>query len=174
MYTPAPDEKVSLVMAYTQNKLARAEVITKESVRVSTWLRTQGVPEYLHLVNVQVLLFGSGSVKNLAYPEMYLPVSQLLAFHLVPPTTDPLDYVEDEPNRVMEPISALIGTFVFKGKLRISSKAGIERTIESSLSAWLSVYDVEITNPYLPQLQMPRVPLILINPKQASLGLEAG
>jgi len=171
MYTLAPDEKATLVMAYTQNKLARAEVITRESVRVSTWLRTQGVPEYLHMINVQLLLFGSGSVKNSTFPEMYLPVSQLLAFHIVPPTAEPLDYADDEPNRVMAPVSALIGTFEFKGKLRISSKAGIARAIESSLSAWLSVYEVEIRNPYLPQLQLPPVPLILINPKQACLGI---
>jgi hypothetical protein len=40
-------------------------------------------------------------------------------------------------------------------------------------SAWMSIYDVEVTNPYMPQMQIPRVPLILVNPKQVSLALEA-
>ena len=44
----APDEKTALVMLYTNNMLVRGEIVIKESLRVSIWLRTQGVPNYIH------------------------------------------------------------------------------------------------------------------------------
>ena len=73
MATLSPDEKSTMVMVYTQNMLVRGEVVTKKGVRVSTWLRTQGVPEYIHLFNPTVIHFGSGVVKTLNYAEMYVP-----------------------------------------------------------------------------------------------------
>ena len=63
MASLSPDDKGTLVMVYTQNMLARGEVVTRQGVRVSTWLRTQGVPEYIHLFKPTVLHFGSGVVK---------------------------------------------------------------------------------------------------------------
>ena len=62
MTTLSPDDKSTSVMVYTQNMLARGEVLTKQGVRVSTWLRTQGVPEYIHLFKSSVLHVGSGAV----------------------------------------------------------------------------------------------------------------
>jgi hypothetical protein len=44
----SPDEKSTLVMIYTQNMLVRGEVVTRQGVRVSTWLRTQGVASLKH------------------------------------------------------------------------------------------------------------------------------
>jgi hypothetical protein len=173
MYTLAPGEKSSLVMAYTQNMLVRGEVVTAENVRINTWLRTQGVPEYMHLLKPQVLIFGSGSVKTLTYTEIYVPVAMVVAFHPILPAENPLDYAEDEKNRVMVPVTTLVGTFVYKGKLRISSLSGFGASIELAHSSWTSIYEVEVTNPYLPQMQPLHVPMILMNPKQASLALEA-
>jgi len=173
MTTLAPGEKSSLVMVYTHNMLARGEVVTMENVRVNTWLRTQGVPEYIHLLKPQVLIFGSGSVKTLTYSEIYVPVSMVIAFHTIPPSENQLDYANDEKNRVMVPATALVGTFMFKGKSRISSQTGFGTSIELAHSLWMSIYDVEVANPYLPQMQPIHVPMILINPKQVSLALEA-
>jgi hypothetical protein len=68
----SPDEKSTLVMAYTHNTLIRGDVVTKQSVRVSTWLRTQGVPEYLHLFKPTVLHLGSGVVRALTCSEVYI------------------------------------------------------------------------------------------------------
>ena len=173
MYTLAPGEKSSLVMAYTHGMLVRGEVITAENVRVNTWLRTQGVPEYMHLIKPQVIIFGSGSVKTMTYSEIYVPVAMVIGFHPIPPTDNPVDYAEDEKNRVMVPITALIGTFVVKGKFRISSLAGLGTSIELAHTSWSSFYEAEITNPYLPQMPPLKVPMILLNPKQVSLALEA-
>jgi len=168
----SPDDKSTLVMVYTQNMLARGEVVTKQGVRVSTWLRTQGVPEYIHLFKPTLLHFGSGVVKALTFAEVYVPVSTVIAFHLVPPVTEALDYAADETNRVMVATTALPGTFQFKGYLRIATKASLSTSIELAHSAWLSIYDVDITNPSMPQMQPIHVPLILMNPKQVSLAIE--
>jgi hypothetical protein len=173
MYTLALGEKSSLVMAYTQNMLVRGEVVTMENVRVNTWLRTQGVPEYMHLLKPQVLIFGSGSVKTLTYTEIYVPVVTVVAFHPIPPADNPLDYEEGEKNRMMVPVTAMVGTFLFKGKSRVSTQTSFGASVELGHSAWMSIYDVEVANPYLPQMQPLHVPLILFNPKQASLALEA-
>jgi hypothetical protein len=173
MATLSPDEKSTLVMAYTQNMLVRGEVVTKQGVRVSTWLRTQGIPDFIHLFKPTVLHFGSGVVKALTYTEVYIPVSTLIAFHLVPPVDEPLDYAADETNRMMVPVTAVPGTFLFKGYFRISAKSNLSTSIELAHSDWSSIYDVDVTNPSMPQMQPIHLPLILINPKQVSLAIEA-
>ncbi len=172
MYTLGAGEKSSLVMAYTQNLLVRGEVVSTDNVRVNTWLRTVGVPEYMHIIKSQVLMFGSGSVKNLTYSEFYLPVATVLGFHPLPPVPNEPDYAVDEKNRVMVPITAIVGTFLFKGKLRISSLSGFSSSIELAHSTWTSLYEVEISNPYLPQMQPVHVPMALLSSKVTSLAME--
>ena len=173
MTTLAPDEKSTMVMTYTHNMLVRGEVVTKQNVRVSTWLRTQGVPEFIHVFKPTVLHFGSGVVKALTYSEVYVPVSMVIAFHLVPPVTEALDYSAEETNRILVPITALPGTFQFKGFYRISAKASLSTSIELAHSDWSSIYDVDVTNPSMPQMQAIHVPLIVINTKQVSIAIEA-
>lgn len=172
MVNLSQDEKSTMVMVYTHNTLVRGEVVTKQGVRVSTWLRTQGVPEYLRLFNSTVLHFGSGVIKTLTYKEIFIPVSTLIAFHLAPPVNEPLDFDQSELNRVMVPVTALPGTFQFKGHLRISTKSELSASIELAHSAWLSIYNVDVMNPSMPQMQPVHVELILINPKQISLAVE--
>ncbi len=169
----SPDEKSTLVMTYTQNMLVRGDVVTRQGVRVSTWLRTQGVPEYIHMYKATVLHFGSGVVKALTYAEVYVPVTTVIAFHLVPPASEALDYSADEENRIMVPVTALPGTFQFKGYFRIATQASISTSIELAHSEWSSIYNVDVTNPSMPQMQPIHLPLILFNPKQVSLAIEA-
>jgi hypothetical protein len=173
MYTLTPEEKTTPVMIYTHDTLVRGEVITKENVRVSSWLRTQGMPEFMHVLKAQVLYFGSGSIKSTTYPEIYVSTATIIGFHLLPPAQDPLDYTEDEKNRILEPVTAHVGSFLFKGKLRISSQTGLSTSLESGRAVWLSIYEVEVTNPYLPQMPPMHVNLILMNPKQVNFAIEA-
>lgn len=172
MYTLAQGEKATLVMIYTESTLVRGEVVTTENIRVNTWLRTAGVPEFMHIIKPQVLLFGSGSVKTLSYSELFLPVAKVIAFHPVLPAENPLDYAEDEKNRLMVPITAIVGTFLFKAKLRISSMINLAASIEMAHASWSTIYEVEVSNPYLPQMPPLQVPMILISPKHVPLGLE--
>lgn len=172
MYILRPDERTSPVMLYTRDSLVRGEVVTKESiVRVNIWLRTDGVPKYMHLLKPQILIFGGSPVKALSYSEIFFPTTDLIAFHTLPPTEEPLDYDPDEPNRMMESIDMLVGTFLMKGKIRISSQTEVGVSLEVARVAWMSLYDAVITNPYLPQMPPMQIPMVLVNPSHVAFGI---
>lgn len=172
MYILRPDEKTTPVMLYTQDALVRGEAVTKQSVlRVNIWLRTEGAPKYIHLLKPQVIVFGGSPVRPLSYSELYFPTFRVIGFHTLPPTDEPLDYDPEEANRMMQEINVLVGTFVVKGKIRISTQTEVGTSLEVARVAWMSVYDAEITNPYLPQMPALHVPMILVNPNHAAFGL---
>jgi hypothetical protein len=159
-------------MLYAHESVVRGEVVTKESVhRVNIWLRTDGAPKYMHLLKAQVLSFGGSPVKPLSYSELYFPTSQLIGFHTLPPTNEPLDYEENEANRMMQPVDILLGTFVMKGKIRISTQTEVGTSLEVARVAWMSVYDATITNPYLPQMPPMNISMVLVNPMHVAFGL---
>ena len=172
MYILRPDERTTPVMLYTKESVVRGEVITKESVhRVSIWLRTDGAPKYMHLLKPQVLVFGGTPVKPLSYPEIYFPTTELIAFHVLPPVNEPLDYEESEANRMMQPVEMLVGTFLMKGTIRISTQTELGTSLEAARLAWLSLYDAVISNPYLPQMPQMHIPMLLVNPQHVAFGL---
>lgn len=169
MYVLRPDEKTTPVMAYTQDTLVRGEAVTKQSVlRVNIWLRTDGAPKYMHILKPQVIVFGGTPVKPLSYEELYFPTSQLIGFHTLPPTNEPMDYEADEANRMMQPLDVLVGTFIMKGNIRISTHTELAVSLEVARQAWLSLYDVNIMNPYLPQMPTMFVPMVLVNPNHVA------
>ena len=170
MYTLASDEKATLVLAYTHNMLIRGEAVTKDNVRVSVWLRTDGAPNYIHLLNAQILIFGGGAPRSLSYSEFYLPVQEVVIFHVAPPNNEPLDYSPDEKNRTMETVTVMLGAFMLKGKVRYSAQTRLGSSLEVARTAWMSFYEVDISNPYLPQLAM-HVPMLLMRPMQVSFGV---
>lgn len=171
MYTLRPDEKTTPVMLYTQDTLVRGEAVTKQNVlRVNIWLRTDGVPRYIHILKAQMLVFGGGPVKALSYSELYFPASQVTAFHTLPPTEEPLDFEPDEVNRTMENVDVLVGTFVMKGKIRISTQTEAGVSLEVARVSWMSLYEAEITNPYLTQMPPLHVPMVLVNPEHVAFG----
>lgn len=171
-YTLNDGEKATPVMVYTMNTLARGEVITKESLRVSTWLRTQGAPEFVGLYNAQVLVFGSSTgIQQASFLEYFVPTQQILAYHLVPPAKEPLDYDPSEPNRKMEPTLLLIGSFRFNGHLRMATQSNLNRYLEIARESFFSFYDVEITNPGLPSASALKAPIVLARLNTAILAL---
>lgn len=172
MYILRPDEKTTPVMLYTRESVVRGDVVTKETVhRVNIWLRTDGAPKYMHILKPQVLVFGGTPVKALSYSEIYYPTTQLIAFHTLPPDEEPLDYDADEANRMMESVDVIVGTFVMKGNIRISTQTELGVSLEVARVSWMSLYDAVITNPYLPQMPPIQVPMVLINPLHIAFGV---
>jgi hypothetical protein len=137
---------------------------------MNIWFRTDGVPKYLHFLNAQVLVFGGTPVKALSYGQLYFPSSQVIGFHTLPPLEEPLDYESDEANRTMEVVEALVGTFVIKGKIRISAQTEMGTSLEMARVSWMSIYEAWITNPYLPQMPAMHVPMVLVNPNHVAFG----
>jgi len=171
MYTLASDEKASGVMIYTQNLLVIGDAVTKQHNRVSVWLRTEGAPEYIHLLKPQVVNLAGGAARTLRFSELYLPTAQVIGFHLTPPDQDPMDYDETEMNRKMQPITVLVGTFIFNGAIRISTLVDLGTSITYSRSVWMSIYNVRISNPLLPQMGEVQVPMLVVRPGQVGFGL---
>jgi hypothetical protein len=172
MYSLTADEKVSGVMIYTQGMLVRGDAVTKEHSRVSVWLRTMGAPEYIHLLKPQVVNLEGSAARTLSFSEMYLPTDQVIGFHLTPPAHDPMDFDETEMNRRIQPITVLVGTFVFNGAIRVSTQVDLGTSITSGRSIWMSIYDVKISNPLLPQMGEMQVPMLLVRPGQVGFGLK--
>lgn len=172
MYVLRPDEKMTPVMVYTPHSVVRGDLVTKQNVlRINIWLRTDGAPKYLHILKPQVLVFGGSPAKSLTYDEIYFPTSEVIAFHTLPPTEEPLDYDPNEANRTMEVVELLVGTFVMKGKIRISTQTEVSTSLEVARVSWMSVYDVWITNPYLPQMPAVQTPMMLVNPSRVAFGI---
>lgn len=158
-------------MLYTHQTVVRGEVVTKETVhRVNIWLRTDGAPNYMHVLKPQVLVFGGGTPKAQSFSEIYFPTSQLIGFHILPPADEALDYDAAEANRMMQPVEVMVGTFLMKGTIRVSTQTEVGASLEMARIAWMSLYDVEITNPHL---QMPpmHVPMVLVSPLHIAFGL---
>lgn len=166
----ASDEKTAIVMVYTHNSLIRGEVVIKETLRVSIWLRTQGVPNFIHLYKPQVILFGGTPPKSLTYAEMFVPTADVIGFHIAPPEQDPMDYDPTEVNRMMQPVDMMLGSFLLKGKIRISMQTDIATNLDVSRASWMSIYDADISNPYLSQFNV-HVPMLVVNPMHVNFGI---
>ena len=162
-YTLAEDEKVVQVMIYTLNSLFWGEVVVKSVIRVSTWLRTNTFPDWIPLSNAGSIVTTSGTAPHtFTYTELFVPVPQIIAFHLLPPASDPIDFDPTEPNRRMEPVNAILGSFQVKGNLRIAASSSLKRYLEVTRENYTSLYDAEITNLVLPAFGPVKVPYILI------------
>jgi hypothetical protein len=158
-----PDEKVSNVMIYTADHLIWGDVITKTGIRVSTWLRSQAIPQYIFLHNANILRFSvSGALKPQFYKGLHIPSAQVIAFHLKPPASDPIDYDAQEPMRKMSPTLALVGWFRFEFTMRMSTHTDLERFLDVTKEAFTGVYDVVITNLAVPNMSIIRVPFAMI------------
>lgn len=168
MYTLGPEEKTSLVMAYTQTGLVRGEIVTRDSVRINTWLRTDSAPDYIHFHNAQWLQASAGTVKSMAHNELLLSVSQLIGFHAVPPSDEPLDYNPREDNRINKPVQIVMGLFMVKGFVRTSAQTDLVTSLQIVHSPWLSIYEAEISSPQLPQMPPLQVPMALVRPMQVA------
>ena len=145
-------------------------MVTKESVRVSILLRTDAAPRFFYVQNAQMVFFGGGPARSSNYSEVYVPVASVIGFHILPPAQEPLDYELDEKNRSADVVSAGVGTFIFKGKVRFSAQSGLAASLQM-IHSWMSMYDVEITNPGLPQMPALRVPMLLVHPGQVTFSL---
>ncbi len=168
-YTLADDEKSAQVMIYTANALFWGEVVVKAIIRVSTWLRTNSVPDWISLYNAGSIVTTSGTApRTMHFDEVDVALQQIIGYHLLPPAADPLDYDPTEPNRRMEPINALIGTFQVKGHLRINASASLKRYLEVTRENFTTLYDAEITNLILPAFGPVKVPYILIRQMAAT------
>jgi hypothetical protein len=158
----ADDEKITSVVVYTDSFMLWGDAVTKERIRVSTWLRTNMSPDILCIYNAMILYPGGGSARPATYPEIHIPIGKVIAFHMMPPATDPLDYDPTEANRKLEPVSALVGSFRMDGMMRMAQSANLKKYLEISREQYTPLYDVTITHPLLTQMNLPKVGYVIV------------
>lgn len=156
------DEKTANVMVYTRSAIHWGMIIVKNPVRVSTWLRTNLAPEVLTIYNANSLLTTIAGAKPISSRALYLFTSEVLAFHLIPPQTEPPDYDPTEPNRYMDPVSILVGAFRIDGHMRLSLISNVEKYLDRTREEFTSIYDAKITNIINPAAGVMKVPYLIV------------
>jgi hypothetical protein len=160
------EEKVTQIMVYTQNFMTWGDLVSKELVRVSTWLRTPTAPPYLVLHDSQ-LLYTSGAAAALAYQTLHIPAGEVLAYHILPPNQDPPDYDPGEPNRKLEPVSLLLGPYRLDGHLRMAASSNVARYLEVMSEKYTSLYQVTVSLPQRSNMKPLSVPFVLVRREPA-------
>jgi hypothetical protein len=164
MTPPGPDEKTTPVMFYTATAIYWGDLIAKQPIRISTWLQYTEVPDTLCIKNAKILMTTApvNPPKPIVVPELNLNTGTILAYHLLPPTKDQPDYDASEPNRSMDPISVIVGTFRMDGLIRMSNRSTLRRHLELSHNSFTSIYDVDISNLVISALGVVRVSMVQI------------
>ncbi len=167
-YTLAVDEKATPAMIYTPTSLAWGDMITKELVRVKTWLRTNMAPIYLSVYDARVLqIGGAGSARPWAFSEYHVPTSHAIAFHLLPPAPELQESEPLEANRKFEPVTVLSGLFRFDGFVQIASVSKLRNYLDATKETFMPLYDVEISHPATPSLGAMHIPYVLVRQEAA-------
>ena len=157
-------------MVYSRDKLIHGDLVTKKDVRINVWLRMQALPDYIHLLKTDVLFLHGTTPRSLSYSEYFFPIERIIGFHLAPPAEEPIDYDPQEANRSMVAVEVMLGFFMIKAGVRMSTQSDFATMIERSHGTWFSLYDADISNPLLPQMPTIHVPMLLVNPKHVSFG----
>ena len=125
-------------------------------------------PIYLSLCDARVLqIGGAGSARPWAFAEYHVPTSHAIAFHLLPPASELLEPDPLEPNRKMEPVTALVGLFRFDGFVRLASLSKLGGYLDVTKETFMPLYDVEISHPATPSLGAMRLPYVLVRQETA-------
>lgn len=172
-YRLEPDDKVTPMMVYTNTSMARGEFVSKEVVRVGTWLRTVSGIAYISLYRAQTMTSTGATPQVASFSELHIPINQLVAYHILPPASEPLDYDPTEPHRKMEPLVLNFGQFRVLGKLRIGETSNLTIHLKTSREAYMSIYDVEVSNPSVPNMAPIKAPMMLLQPNLVTFAIKA-
>ena len=167
----ADDEKNVPLMLYTPNAMIWGEVIVKQAIRASTWLRTNAAPDKILVNNAKFLLTTtSNAMQPAAFRELIVPLATVGAYHLIPPASDPFDYDPTEPNRIMMPVVILLGSTKIIGKMRMTQQSNLQKYLNVTHELFSSVYDAVITNTVLPSLGTLRIPYLQVRQEMCIFG----
>ncbi|MBN1665810.1 MAG: hypothetical protein JW862_01930 [Anaerolineales bacterium] len=177
--TPAPevriaeDEKLTAVMIYTEHGIITGKVVSKQAIRVSTWLKTDMVPHFIQLLEAQTLLLGSSAgPHNAKFPELFVHIDQIIGIHLVPPSSEPLDYDPKEPHRKMVPTIGRVGFFQFDGLTRMSEQTDLPAYLGATKGEFAPLYDARMSCPILPAIKGIHADYVLLRQRATLFGLK--
>ncbi|MFH1632594.1 MAG: hypothetical protein ABIG63_01085 [Chloroflexota bacterium] len=167
-YIPTEDEKLSPVMIYTPQKLIWGQLISKQAIRVSTWMQTGMTPTYMSITDAQTMIFGAGqSTKTFKSSVLHIQTRQIIAYHLLPPASEAPYYDVNEPNRKMYPTTAFVGVFRFDCTIRIAQQSKLDIFLGVAKGDFLPIFDVLMSCPVMPSLKGMRAPFALVRQNAA-------
>ncbi len=161
-YTLKESERTASAMIYSPMRLCWGKLVHPMGIRPQTWLKMTLVPEYFIVLDANMLIFGGQQPARLSTTETYLPVAQIIAFHLVPPFEFEPDYDPDTPNREMKSLTINADIFRFDGNCRVSTIAEFAFSIQGGGKSFRSLYDVKISHPTAPSIKPIQVPHALV------------
>lgn len=169
-----PDDKTIPVMIYSPQRIIWGNIISRKTIRVSTWLKTEMAPNFLTITDAQIMLYGAGqSIGKITLPLIHVQKEQIIAYHILPPG-DESPYYDNAPNRKMEPVTIIAGIFRFDGSLRMAEQSDLFTYLNVQKGHFLSIYDVTMTCPLLPSLTGIRIPFAMINQTWALIAAKEG
>lgn len=159
-------EVATSMMFYTANGILWGDVVHHESILASRILTGVTIPEYITLFNPQIIFSQLNFMgKPIKRNELYLPTSQINAYHLTPPQKDQLDYDPTEPNRIMSRIDIFLPPFKITANIRISEVTTVKSNLDVLKSDYITFYDAEIVHANNPNMKAIKANLILIRSK---------
>ncbi|HIE56850.1 MAG TPA: hypothetical protein EYP88_01270 [Anaerolineales bacterium] len=168
----ADDEKLTATMFYTATSMIWGQVLSKQPIRISTWLLTDMAPNYLKLYDAKVLMIGGAQIPApVKFPVLYLQINNVNAYHLLPPASEPPDYDPDEPNRKMVPTTAMVGHFRFDGLTRMAAFSAADNYLAAAKAAFIPIYDSQMTCPLFPSIKGMKTPMVLLRQHRAMFAM---
>jgi hypothetical protein len=163
----APDEKLTPAMAYTSHSLVWGQVVSKDAIRISSWLRTDLAPIFMKFVNAQVLpVGGSQNLPPQKVKYLHLKSENIDAFHIMPPATDTPDFDPNEPNRKMVPVIAFVGYFQFSGFIRMAEFNNMDNYLDATKGDFATIYDVTMNCPLMPSIKGVSSKMVILRREQ--------
>ena len=163
----AADDKLTLTMFYTSHSMIWGQVLSKQAIRVSTWLLTDMAPSYIKVFDAQQLMIGGAQAQApIKTSVLYLQIQNINAYHLLPPVSEPVDYDSHEPNRKMVPTTAFVGYFRFDGLSRMATFTDMDNYLAAAKAEFIPLYDTKMTCPLFHAIKGPQVPMVLLRQKR--------
>lgn len=167
-YHLEPGDKATDVTAYTATALIRGDLVTREAIRVSTWLRTPNLPEYASMFNTTIRrAVGLTEAQVNEFHEFHTPVGPIIALHMTPPNEDPIEHDPSEQNRKMVPLTAIAGPHRFDGNLRMPQHLTIGKQMSLMRDPFITLFDVRVVSLLEPDNET-RVSMVVLRPNQFS------
>lgn len=160
-YNLEPGDKVTPVSLYLAQSVISGDFVSREVMRVSTWLRTPGLPEFWSIFGATMVRAGGGAVETLKLDEAYFPVGQVLAMHIVPPAAEKLDVDPTELNRVLVPVSLVAGHIRIDGALRMPGHLTLGKQMGVMREPFTMVHEATVTSSLQPGVAT-QVPAVLV------------
>ncbi len=169
--TPAltPDDKLVQTMIYTPQKLIWGQLVSKQAIRVSTWLQTDMAPDYFFMKDAQTLLVSPGqNIPPIKSQKLHIHTQQIIAYHVLPPVDESPFYDPNEPNRRMAAATASVGWFQFDCFVRLAELSEMATFLGAQKGEFFPIFDAAMHCPVLPAIKGIKTPFALVRQSEVT------